>query len=140
MKKIVIAYDGTSEGGAIFDYVQKNFLAHFLSLQVDVIRVIADDEIMDEALSFTTEMEDRKAHHHAAVKSLVDHKLKNGLVNVQVLYGDPTKKILSYLEKNQPVDLLVIGMNTKGGIYEFFNGSVANQLLKHSKHPVLVVK
>ncbi|MBT2731747.1 universal stress protein [Carnobacterium sp. ISL-102] len=140
MKKIVIAYDGTSEGVIVFDYIKQNFLSHFPTLQIDVIRVISDNEVLEDAMNFTTKMEDRKAHHQSVVQSFVEHKLEGVPVSVKVLYGDPTKKILSYLEKNQPFDFLVVGMNTKGGLYEFFNGSVTIQLLKHSKYPILIVK
>ena len=56
-----------------------------------------------------------------------------------ILEGSPANDIVDYAEKND-IDLIVMGSHGKTGIQRFLIGSVAENVVRHSKKPVLVVK
>ena len=57
----------------------------------------------------------------------------------QVLYGHPADELIKYAEQER-MDLIVTGSRGQGGFASLVLGSVAQQLVKYSKVPVLVVK
>jgi len=56
-----------------------------------------------------------------------------------ILEGNPANEILNFAEKNE-LDLIVMGTHGKTGIQRFFVGSVSENVVRHSKIPVIVVK
>jgi nucleotide-binding universal stress UspA family protein len=60
-------------------------------------------------------------------------------VEPAVFEGNPADEIVKFAEKND-VDLVVIGSFGKTGIKRFLLGSVAENVVRHSKKPVLVIK
>ncbi len=64
-------------------------------------------------------------------------------VNVEVesvlLEGYPAEKIVDFAEQND-IDMIVMGTLGKTGLERFLLGSVAENVARHSKKPVLVVK
>ncbi len=59
-------------------------------------------------------------------------------VDEKILYGNPSKELLKFMQK-QKFDLVVVGKNN-GLPSRLPLGSVSNNLLQNSKVPVLVVK
>lgn len=63
--------------------------------------------------------------------------------NVEVesvlLEGSPADEIVDFAEKNG-IDLIVMGTLGRTGINRFLLGSVAENVVRHSKKPVLVVR
>ena len=55
------------------------------------------------------------------------------------LEGHPAEKILEFAEQ-EDIDLIVMGTLGKTGLERFLLGSVAENVVRHSKIPVLVVK
>jgi nucleotide-binding universal stress UspA family protein len=56
-----------------------------------------------------------------------------------ILEGSPANKIVDFAEEND-IDLIVMGTLGRTGIERFLLGSVAGNVVRHSKKPVLVVK
>lgn len=66
---------------------------------------------------------------------------RNSDVNVEpiILEGSPANEIVDFAERND-IDLIVMGTLGKTGIDRFLLGSVAENVVRHSKKPVLVVR
>lgn len=61
-------------------------------------------------------------------------------IEVVVLNGDPTHKIVEYVNNND-VELTIMGSHGMGsGFQSLVLGSVANKVLHHVKKPVLIIK
>jgi nucleotide-binding universal stress UspA family protein len=56
-----------------------------------------------------------------------------------ILKGNPANEIVDFAEQND-IDLIVMGTHGKSGIQRFLIGSVAENVVRHSKTSVLVVK
>jgi nucleotide-binding universal stress UspA family protein len=56
-----------------------------------------------------------------------------------ILEGNPAIEIVDFAEKND-IELIVMGTHGKTGIQRFMIGSVAENVVRHSKNSVLVVK
>lgn len=56
-----------------------------------------------------------------------------------LLEGSPANEIVDFAEKND-IDLIVMGTLGKTGIQKFLLGSVAQNVVRHSRKAVLVVK
>jgi len=66
-------------------------------------------------------------------------KAANIEVESVILEGNPADEIVDFAEKNE-IDLIVMGTLGKTGIKRFLLGSVAENVVRHSKVPVLVVR
>lgn len=56
-----------------------------------------------------------------------------------ILEGNPAEEIVDFAEKND-IDLIVMGTLGRTGIQRFLLGSVAENVVRHSKKSVLVVR
>lgn len=66
-------------------------------------------------------------------------KISGVKVESVILEGNATDKILEFAEQ-EDMDLIVMGTLGKTGLDRFLMGSVAENVLRHSKIPVMVVK
>lgn len=66
-------------------------------------------------------------------------KIANVAVEPVILEGNPADEIVNFAEKND-IDLIVMGTLGKTGIKRFLLGSVAENVVRHSKKAVLVVR
>jgi len=66
-------------------------------------------------------------------------KIVNVVVEPVVLEGNPASEIVNFAEKND-IQLIVMGTLGKSGIQHFLLGSVAENVVRHSRVPVLVVR
>jgi nucleotide-binding universal stress UspA family protein len=66
-------------------------------------------------------------------------KIVNVAVEPVILEGNPADEIVDFAEKND-IDLIVMGTLGKTGIQRFLLGSVAENVVRHSKKTVLVVR
>lgn len=57
----------------------------------------------------------------------------------KLLTGDPAKEIL-WLAKHEEVDLIVLGRSDRTCLSRFFNGSVAEKVLRRASCPVFVFR
>jgi len=63
----------------------------------------------------------------------------NVAVEPVILEGNPANEIVDFAEKND-IDLIVMGTQGKTGIQRFLIGSVAENVVRHSKKAVLVIR
>jgi nucleotide-binding universal stress UspA family protein len=66
-------------------------------------------------------------------------KILNVAVEPVILEGNPADEIVNFAEKND-IELIVIGTLGKSGVQRFLLGSVAENVIRHSKVPVFVVR
>jgi len=66
-------------------------------------------------------------------------KIANIAVEPVILEGNPADEIVNFAEKND-IDLIVMGTLGKTGLKKFLLGSVAENVVRHSKKAVLVVR
>jgi nucleotide-binding universal stress UspA family protein len=66
-------------------------------------------------------------------------KIVNVAVESAILEGNPAEEIVNFAEKND-IDLIVVGTIGKTGIQRFLLGSVAENVIRHSKKAVLVIR
>ena len=66
-------------------------------------------------------------------------KAKNVEVESILLEGNPANEIIDFAEEND-IDLIVMGTLGRTGIQRFLLGSVAENVVRHSKRAVLVVR
>jgi nucleotide-binding universal stress UspA family protein len=66
-------------------------------------------------------------------------KAENVEVEAVILEGSPVHEIVNFAEGND-IDLIVMGSHGRTAIERFLLGSVAENVVRHSKKAVLVVK
>jgi nucleotide-binding universal stress UspA family protein len=66
-------------------------------------------------------------------------KIKEVNVESVMLEGNPADELIRYAEENK-MDIVIMGTLGKSGIDRFILGSVTENILRHSKVPVMVVK
>lgn len=66
-------------------------------------------------------------------------KIVNVPVESAILEGNPADEIVNFAEKYD-IDLIVMGTLGKTGIQRFLLGSVAENVIRHSRKPVLVIR
>jgi nucleotide-binding universal stress UspA family protein len=71
----------------------------------------------------------------------VENSGKAASVEVEsvIMEGSPANEIIDFADKND-IDLIVVGTLGKTGIQRFLLGSVAENVVRHSKKAVLVVR
>ncbi len=95
------------------------------SLEVDPVMSHRADDIKNQILVNVQNAQDRLSQ--AGIK--VRHLLKS---------GTPHERILDVAE-TESVDLIIMGSNKHSAAYRFLIGSVADQVIKKSKIPVLLI-
>lgn len=66
-------------------------------------------------------------------------KAANAEVESIILEGNPANEIVDFADKSD-MDLIVMGTFGRTGIQKFLLGSVAENVVRHSRKPVLVVR
>jgi len=123
-KKILIATDGSENA--------RRAVSH----GIDIAKV-SGAEVMGWAEPFEEYLTDRGQLATAYVeKAGTGAEVKVELV---LLKGSPAEQILEYAEKNG-IDLIIMGTQGLTGIKRFLIGSVAENVTRHSKVPVIVVR
>ncbi|WP_369799618.1 universal stress protein [Methanosarcina sp. MTP4] len=73
--------------------------------------------------------------------NFIEEKGKAAGVEVKsvILEGNPGDELVKFADKND-IDLVVMGTQGKSGVQRFLLGSVAENVVRHSKNAVLVVR
>jgi nucleotide-binding universal stress UspA family protein len=92
-------------------------------------------------MGWTEAFEEYLANKGGAATGYVENLGKETGVKVEPVYlrGSPAEKILEYAEESN-IDLIVMGTQGLTGIKRFLIGSVAENVLRHSKVPVMIVR
>lgn len=145
MKRILIPIDFTEVSDFGIDIAKKIsqgekmelHLLHIITLPSHVLKdnqgqLIDDGEIdlSELNLRYNTAMQQME------IKKL---SLKDFELQTCVCYGHVNEEVINY-EKNNAVDLIVMGTHGASGIKEYINGSHAEYVAMHAKAPVFTVK
>jgi nucleotide-binding universal stress UspA family protein len=151
MNKVLIAVDGTKASTAVlstfYNLVRKPeevILLHVEKLEgrSSMVDMLGDAEMstLKESITGTEHKDvlDEKAHK---ILNHYKRELENGAagISTEIRSGHPCDEILKVAaEKN--VDLILIGNSERKGLSRVISGSVAREVQKHTKVPVLVAK
>ncbi|AEH61198.1 UspA domain protein [Methanosalsum zhilinae DSM 4017] len=129
-KKIVIATDGSDNSKYAVETGIK--IAGSMGASVDAVHVIhaaweteVDSELRDEAEKIVGYVEEKGNKENVSVEGVI-------------LIGNPAEMLIDYAQKKD-ADLIVMGTKGMSGIKRFMLGSVAENVVRHSKKPVMVV-
>ncbi|WP_410508947.1 universal stress protein [Methanosarcina hadiensis] len=131
--KILIATDGSDVAKKAVSYGIR--FARLFGAQIYVVYVIANRFGSGRAVTeyLTQEGEEAlKSAREAGEKA--DAELET-----ELLEGIPGDEIVSFAEKNN-IDLIVMGSLGKTGLSKFLLGSVAENVIRHARTQVLVVR
>jgi nucleotide-binding universal stress UspA family protein len=147
--RLVVPLDGSALAERALSVAAR--LAHGHGIPIQLIRVIALDEILDEVWrdrqdGFLTMPEDetfeeaRMHRERVADEYLAGHadrlRAQGVAVHHEVLNGSPVFALLDVLK---PGDLAVMTSHGRGGVRRWLLGSVAEKLVRHAPGPVLLV-
>ena len=94
-----------------------------------------DWQLMYEVMSESLKKQGQQAVNY--VKSLGE--MKGVSVESVLLEGNPSDELIRYAEEEK-MDIVIMGTLGKTGLDRFLLGSVAGNMVRHSKVPVMVVR
>ncbi|HEY3406301.1 MAG TPA: universal stress protein [Ohtaekwangia sp.] len=124
-----LAYDLASKSGGTVH------LLHVIEMPV------LHDTVLMPVLNFEQELfrELREKAEEEFKKLKGDFKNEEAKVVSKIEFGLPSRMILDYIKDNE-IDIVVMGSHGATGLREFFIGSNAEKIVRHSPVPVLVAK
>jgi len=140
-KKILIATDGS-------EYADRARLsgidiAKETGAEVYAVSVVSDEhaQMARRGISWAKLIEEKLFDRGVRATAYVKEAGKKAEVQVEsvLLIGRPVEEIIDYAEKND-IDMIVMGTLGLTGAKRFLIGSVAENVVRHSKVPVLVVR
>lgn len=141
---IMVATDGSELARKAVDSAIK--LARLNNAKLYAVHVIAPGETkVTQHDPRDTEWEKHMKEHLKAQGREATHyvettgKIQNVAVEPVIMEGNPADEIVNFAEKND-IELIVMGSLGKTGVQRFLLGSVAENVIRHSKKPVLVIK
>jgi nucleotide-binding universal stress UspA family protein len=142
LKKIMVATDGSELVKRAVDFAieiaklsdAKLYAVHVISLGGDLLIPSRDKE-------WKTTIEEQLTIEGKKATAYVENAGRAANVEVEsiILEGKPANEILDFAERSD-IDLIVMGTHGKTGIQRFFIGSVSENVVRHSKRAVLVVR
>lgn len=140
-KKILIATDGSENAERAASYGVD--IAKVTGAEVYALYVVSTDHAgtARTVMGWTDAFEEYLANKGEAATGYVQNLGRDIGVSVEPVYlkGIPAEKILEYAEKSN-IDLIVMGTQGLTGIKRFLIGSVAENVLRHSKVPVMIIR
>jgi nucleotide-binding universal stress UspA family protein len=141
-RKIMIATDGSELVKKAVDKAIE--LAKLTEAKLYAVNVIAYGEFPEafpKDVGWENAMRERLRNEGKEATAYVEGIGKTTGVEVEsvILEGSPAREIVDFAEKND-IDVIVVGTLGKTGIERFLLGSVAGNVVRYSKKPVLVVK
>ncbi|MEO7216511.1 universal stress protein [Mucilaginibacter sp.] len=136
-KKILIAIDNTPSA----EKIAINGLQLARQYQAEVALVsIVDSSILENHDGATPrELEDMAdGSFNTTQQHVIDHVFKNYPVKTFVEQGNPAKVIVKVAE-NWNADIIVMGTHGRKGIAHLLMGSVAEDVLRHSKKALVII-
>jgi len=140
-KKILFPTDFSDVSGKAMRYIKQ--LKGAGAQEVTVLHVIDEKELAvlssrvpDQYLRLTAEMEEAIAVQMAAIES--ELTAEGFRVKLEVKRGMPFKEIVATAEEEK-ASIIVLGSHGRSNIKEMLMGSVSENVIRHSKVPLLVV-
>lgn len=134
MKKVLVPLDGSSLSDGIVPHVGR-LLGDELH-EVVLLRVLTSPELREVAPGEPAVHVDEVREHLALVGR--DLEGRGASVSVSVRVGDPAVEILAAIQELAP-DLVAMTSHGRSGVSRFVRGSVAEQVVRGSPVPVLLV-
>ncbi len=140
-KKILIATDGSENAKKAVSYGIA--IARATGAEVYALYVVSTEHAgtARTVMGWTGAFEEYLVNQGGAAIGYVENLGKEAGVKVEPMYlkGSPAEKILEYAEESN-IDLIVMGTQGVTGIQKFLIGSVAENVLRHSKIPVMIIR
>lgn len=142
-KRIVVPLDGSELAERAVPHAI--FLSRQLDLPIHLIRVIDNDRIAQHApfglglahaayeQARSTEEAESREYLATVERSLIERKVT---VTDEIRCGIVFQEIVAAVQQD---DLLVIASHGRGGVTRWFIGSVAEDIVRHSPAPVLLI-
>jgi len=140
-KKILVATDGSEQAEKAAAYGID--IAKATGAEVYALYVISTEHAgtARSVMGWTDAFEEYLANKGGVATGYVENLGKEAGVKVEPVYlkGVPAEKILEYAEESG-IDLIVMGTQGLTGVQRFLIGSVAENVLRHSKVPVMIIR
>jgi len=141
VRKILVPIDGSDNSLRALDaaiLLARGLDAKIVGLYAVNILPVAEAHLYDP-LSF--QVEEKKYAERTMERAQAACQKKKVDFTCAIKFGSPGDTIVRFIKnKNNQVDLVVIGSRGRGAVSELFLGSVSNLVLHKSPVPVLVVK
>ncbi len=140
-KKILVATDGSENAIKAASYGVN--IAEATGAEVYALYVVSTEHAVTTrtVMGWSEAFEEYLANKGGAAIAYVEKLGKEAGVKVEPVFlkGIPAEKILEYTEESN-IDLVVMGTQGLTGIKRFLIGSVAENVLRHSKVPVMIIR
>lgn len=140
-KKILIATDGSENSQKAAAYGID--IAKATGAEVYALYVVSTEHAgtARSVMGWTDAFEEYLANKGGVATAYVEKLGEEAGVKVEPVYlkGVPAEKILEYTEESD-IDLIVMGTQGLTGVQRFLIGSVAENVLRHSKVPVMIIR
>jgi len=137
MKRILVPVDFSVFGYAALDFASK--IAISINAQISIVYV--DDSDTSVSHQFPQRHSEWSDHQKDLGDQLKKFKPVSDKIEVthKLFNGDPAREICGYANENE-CDLIVLGTHGRTGLRRALVGSVAEQVIRHAKCPVITVK
>ena len=141
IKKLLVSLDGSDNSFRALEmamFLAKKINASIIGIYVVNVLPVTEAQIIDP---ISLQLEEKKYANEMLkkAKSLCE---QNAVSFSQVIsFGNPGDTIVKFIKnKDNKIDLVVMGSRGRGSMKEIFLGSVSNFVLHKSHVPVLIVK
>lgn len=137
--KIAVAIDGSKNALRATKYAI-TLATYIPKANLEILYVTDYNKAKDERLltqspeSLTLERENKI---NPVLKLADDAGIKS---KVTILRGNPSEKLIQYVNKSDTIDQLVLGSRGLNTFQEMILGSVSHKVMKHVNCPVTIVK
>ena len=146
IKKILYTTDLSENSAYVFRYALNSAEVH--DAEIHILYVLKYFFPLPYGFFATTTPEDEKPAILEQIKKRLDDFVQRELENnparmnrvssIQVKEGDPVVEILKKADEIK-ADVLIMGTHSKGLVSQTFLGSVAADVLQHSRVPVFII-
>lgn len=140
-KRILVATDGSENAERAASYGIN--IAKATGAEVHALYVISTQYAVTTrtVMGWSDAFEEYLANKGGVAIDAVEKLGKEAGVKIEPVFlkGIPADKILEYAEENN-IDLIVMGTHGLTGVKRFLIGSVAENVIRHSKVPVMVIR
>ncbi len=146
IRKILYTTDLSENSAYVFRYALNS--AEFHDAEIHILYVLKFFFPLPYGLFAVSGREEERPVILEQIRKRLDEFVKRELggdaarlkrvVAIEVIEGDPVMEILKKADRMK-ADVLVMGTHSKGLVAETFLGSVAAEVLRHSRIPVFVI-
>jgi nucleotide-binding universal stress UspA family protein len=146
IRKILYTTDLSDNSAYVFRYALNSAEVH--DAEIHIVYVLKYFFALPYSFFATSTPEDEQPAILEQIKKRIDdfvqRELKdnpsrvNRVASIQVIEGDPVAEILKKADEMK-ADVLIMGTHSKGLVSQTFLGSVATDVLQHSRVPVFII-